>query len=104
MNIKKAFLLQTATGPIIVLTRYESLKEAAVVMALDRRGVKKFEAHELPLATVEAAYSAHYQHLLTDPKVNDELIVMDDDGKQVYNNITFRDFGKPVYYDNGSFK
>ena len=101
MNIKKAFLLQTATGPVIALSRFESLNEQGLINALAKCGIKKFVAHELPLAAVQEAYCEHYQHLMTDPKESDELIILDGDGERVYNNIRLADLGKPVYFDNG---
>ena len=99
MNIQKAFLLQTATGPIIILTRYGSVADPCLISALAGRGIKKFEAHELPLSAVMDAYREHYGHLSTDPKVSDELIALDDEGERVYLNTHFKDFGPPVYYD-----
>ena len=99
MNIKKAFLLQTATGPVIILTRYNSLKDAGLIMALADRDIDKFEAHELPLPVVQFGYREHMTHLMTDPAESDELVVLDDDGKRVYNNINFREMGQPIYFD-----
>ena len=101
MNIQKAFLLQTAAGPTIILTRNGSFKEPGLISALARNGRQKFEAHELPLSAVADAYREHYGHLSTDPKESDELIVLDNDGERVYNNIRFQDFGASIYYDHG---
>ncbi len=104
MNIKKAFLIQTAAGPTIILTRYDSFREPGLISALARTGMQKFEAHEIPLKAVTEAYREHYSHLCTDPKENDELIVLDNDGERVYTNISFKDFGHPTYYDHGITK
>ena len=100
MNIKKAFLLQTATGPVVILTRYDSFKDAGLILALANRDIDKFEAHELPLSSVRAAYKEHFEHLATDPAISDELIVLDDEGDRVYRNVGLRELGRPIYYDH----
>lgn len=99
MSIKKAFLIQTHTGPIVAVTRYESFKEPGLVAALALLGITKFVAHELPLASITEAYKEHYRHLMTDPKESDEFMVLDDDGERVYTNIRMQELGKPVYFD-----
>jgi hypothetical protein len=58
----------------------------------------KFIAHEVPLQTVKKSYSAHYEHVLTDPKQTDELRILDTDSKQIYTNIDFKVLGPPVVH------
>ncbi|MBK5101364.1 MAG: hypothetical protein JJE15_10290 [Desulfobacteraceae bacterium] len=52
----KAGLIFTGTGPILILTTYESFKDPNLVAKLEVKGIKKFIACELPLEKVKAKY------------------------------------------------
>ena len=52
----KAGLIFTGTGPMLILTTYESFKDPNLVAKLEVKGIKKFIACELPLEKVKAKY------------------------------------------------
>lgn len=92
-----AFLMFTSAGPVLALTKFDSLLDPRLAGRLSAFG--KFIAYEIPLAQVEKAYAAHYQHLLTDPKYDEEFTVLDIDGKRIYTNIDFKGLGRRVCYE-----
>jgi len=81
----KAYLVLAALGPVLVLTNLDSIKNPRLLAKL--RSLGKFIAYELPLESVKAAYSAHLDHVLKDPKQSDEYRVLYTGSKQIYTNV-----------------
>jgi len=93
----KAGIIFTGTGPILILTSYESLEEPRLAAKLSAKGITKFIASELPLDKVRAKYGNHYQVILEDLNQTDDLRVLDYNGYNVFYNFKFSEMGKPVY-------
>ena len=49
----KAGIIFTGTGPILILTTYESFKDPKLISKLETKGIKKYIAAELPLGRVK---------------------------------------------------
>jgi hypothetical protein len=95
----KAGIFFTGTGPILILTTYESFKDPKLVAKLDAKGIKKFIASELPLESVKAKYGNHFAVVMGDLNQTDDLRVLDYNGYNVFYNFSFSDMGRPVYYE-----
>lgn len=95
----KAAILFTGTGPILVLTTYDSLTEPAFVNKLQSKGIKKFVAREVPLDKVKEKYGNHFTVVLGDLSQTDDLRVLDYNGHNVFYNFSFGEMGEPVYYE-----
>ena len=95
----KAGLIFTGTGPILILTTYESFEDAKLVAKLDAKGIRKFIACELPLEKVKAKYGNHYQVVMGDLKQTDDLRVLDYNGYNVFHNFSFSEMGRPIYHE-----
>jgi len=95
----KAYLLFTVTGPVLVLSKFESIEHPELLNRLS--GFGKFIAHEVSLEAVKSCYAMHYQHVLEDIRQTDELRILDQDGQRIFTNIDFRDLGVPVYHQPG---
>jgi len=95
----KSFLVFTRVGPVLVLSRFDSVKEPALLNRLSAYG--KFVAHELPIEAVKSCYSAHYEHILNDPKQSDDFRVLDTDGERIFTNVSFQVLGPPAYHEPG---
>ena len=50
----KAGIIFSGTGPILVLTTYESFEDRAFIEKLTDKGIRKFIAYEIPLEQVKA--------------------------------------------------
>ena len=98
----KAGIIFTGTGPILILTSYESLEEPKLTAKLAAKGIKKYIASELPLDQVKAKYGNHYEVILGDLNQTDDLRVLDYNGHNVFYNFKFSDMGKPVYREAGA--
>jgi hypothetical protein len=95
----KAGIFFTGTGPILILTTYESFKDPKLVAKLDAKGIKKFIASELPIESVKAKYGNHFAVVMGDLNQTDDLRVLDYNGYNVFYNFSFSDMGRPVYYE-----
>ena len=95
----KAGIIFTGTGPILILTTYESFLDPKLVSRLESKGIKKFIASELPLEQVKTKYGNHYAVVMGDLNQTDDLRVLDYNGYNVFHNFSFREMGKPIYHE-----
>jgi hypothetical protein len=95
----KAGIIFTGTGPILILTTYESLDHAKLAAKLATKGITKYIATELPLENVKSKYGNHYQVVLEDLHQTDDLRVLDYNGHNVFHNFKFSEMAKPVYHE-----
>jgi hypothetical protein len=95
----KAGIIFTGTGPILILTSYESFTEEGLVTKLHAKGIKKFVARELPIDLVKQKYGIHYQTVLNDLHQTDDLRVLDYNGHNVYYSFSFNEMGQPIYFE-----
>ncbi len=95
----KASIIFTGTGPILILTTYESLMDHDFAEKLSMKGIKKFVACELPLDLVKKKYGAQYSVIINDVKQSDDLRVLDYNGHTVFHNFSFSEMGEAQYYE-----
>jgi hypothetical protein len=95
----KVAIIFTCTGPILVLTSYESLTDPAFVDKLAAKGIKKFIASELPIDTVKERYGEHFRVVIEDLYQTDDLRCLDYNGYNILQNFSFKEMGKPIYYE-----
>ena len=98
----KAGIIFTGTGPILILTSYESFDDPKLVAKLSAKGITKYIASELPLDKVKAKYGNHYQVILEDLHQADDLRVLDYNGHNVFYNFKFSEMGKLVFKEEGA--
>ncbi len=95
----KAGIIFTGTGPILILTTYESFKDPKLISKLKAKGIKKYIAAELPLERVKEKYGNQYNVVMGDLKQSHDLRVLDYDGFNVFYNFSFSEMGQPVYIE-----
>ena len=95
----KAGILFTGTGPILILTSYESLDEPKLVEKLRVKGLEKFMVAEVPLERVKTVYGNHFNVVIGDLHQTDDLRVLDYNGHNVFYNFTFDEMGKFTYHE-----
>ena len=93
----KAALIFTGSGPILVLTSFESLESPHFIQRLAARGISKFIAHEVPVELVQERYGTRFSVIMGDLSQKDDLRVMDVDGHHVFKSFSFEELGPPVY-------
>jgi hypothetical protein len=95
----KAGIFFTGTGPILILTSYETLDDTNLVEKLATKGIKKFIAYEVPKEKVKERYGKHYNVILGDLNQSDDLRVLDYDGHHVFYNFSLNEIGDPIYHE-----
>ena len=95
----KAGIFFTGTGPILILTTYESLKDPNLADKLGQKGIKKYIAYEVSEELVKQRYGKHFNVILGDLKQSDDLRVLDYDGHHVFYSFSMNELGKPIYHD-----
>jgi hypothetical protein len=97
----KAIIIFTGSGPILILTSYQSLDNPKLLEKLGSKGIRKFIAYELPPDLVQRKYGAHFQAIMNDVQQSDDLRVLDYNGHNVFYNFSFSDMGDPFFYESG---
>jgi len=95
----KAGIIFTGTGPILILTTYESFDDGNFISKLDLKGIKKFMAYEVPLDLVKRKYGQQFDVIMKDVKQTDDLRVLDFDGHKVFYSFSFTDLGEPYQHE-----
>ena len=95
----RAGIFFTGTGPILILTTYDSFTETDFVSKLEAKGIRKFVAREVPIDLVKEKYGNHYQVVMGDLNQSDDLRVMDYNGHNVFYNFPFAELSPPVYHE-----
>lgn len=95
----KAGVFFTGTGPILILTAYETLDDPNLVEKLSSKGIKKFIAFEVSEEKVKKKYGLKYNVILGDLRQTDDLRVLDYNGHHVFYNFSLEELGEPIYVE-----
>ena len=95
----KAGVIFTGTGPILILTSYDSLTNPELAKKLVAKRIKKFVASEVPMDKVKEKYGETFKFIMEDLKQTDDLRVLDYDGHSIFLNFSFKEIGKPIFYE-----
>jgi hypothetical protein len=98
----KAGIIFTGTGPILILTTYESFEDPKLIAKLAVKGIRKYVASEVPLEKVKSRYGNHFSVVMGDLQQTDDLRVLDYNGHNVFYSFSFKEMEKPVYYEEAS--
>ncbi len=98
----KSGVIFTGTGPILILTSYDSFDNPNLVEKLRVKGIDKFIACELPLEKVKSKYGNHFQVVMGDLCQTDDLRVLDYNGHNVFYSFQFSDMEKAIYHEDGA--
>ena len=95
----KAGIFFTGSGPIVLLTSYESLTHPDLVNKLSTKGIKKFIAYEITPEQAQETYGHHFTVIMGDLHQSDDLRILDYDGHHVFSRFTFKNLGQPIYHE-----
>ena len=98
----KAGIFFTGTGPILILTSYQSLGDPKLAEKLEQKGIKKYIAYEVPEDHVKQRYGQQFNVILGDLKQTDDLRVLDYDGHHVFYNFALNEMENPVYHETSA--
>jgi hypothetical protein len=95
----KTFMLLTATGPLVVLTSYDSVTMPELLRKLEAKHITKFIAYEIPLELAQERYGSHFFVVQHDLDETDDLRVLDSNGARAFSLFKFRELGRPETYE-----
>jgi hypothetical protein len=95
----KAGIFFTGSGPILILTSYETLTNAGLLEKLSTKGLKKFIAFEIPMELAKSTYGHHFNVIMGDLHQKDDLRVLDYDGHHIMGLFQLKELGAPVFHE-----
>ena len=95
----KAGIIFTGTGPILILTTYDSFADKKLIEKLSLKGIKKFMAYEVSVELGKNKYGQQFDAIMKDVKQSDDLRVLDFDGHKIFYSFSFNDLGEPFQHE-----
>lgn len=95
----KAYFMFTGSGPIVILTSYDSIKHPDLLNILESKGIHKFVACEVPLELAKTRYGGHFDIVRKSLQESDDLRVLDYSGQGAFGKFKFKELGDPVYHE-----
>ncbi|MBU2551735.1 MAG: hypothetical protein KKB20_25205 [Proteobacteria bacterium] len=93
----KAGVIFTGTGPILILTSYDSFLSEEFGAKMAQKGIKKYIVCEVDLDLVRKRYGQHFDAIMKDVKQEDDLRVLDYNGHNVFYIFSFDELGEPRF-------
>ncbi|MFO0959227.1 MAG: hypothetical protein U0800_17655 [Isosphaeraceae bacterium] len=97
--MNKAGIFYTGSGPVLILTTHDSLNDPGLVEKLQAKGIAKYMAFEVPVEDVKKKYGPQFTSVMNDLKQQDDLRVMDFDGRRIFQLFSFQQMGKPIIHE-----
>ena len=95
----KTMMLFTGSGPLVILTSYESATDPKLIEKLMVKGINKFIAYEIPLELAKERYGGHFAVVQGDLHETDDLRILDYNGDRAFNLFHFEELGNAVLYE-----
>ena len=95
----RAYIVFTGTGPILVLSTYEDLKDDRLLEKLRYKGISSFIAYQVDLEAVRKRYEHSYENIAEDLAHAKDIRVLDFNGHQIMANFSLDELGEPIKYE-----
>jgi len=95
----KSAIIFSGTGPILILTTFDSLTSSGFVAKLATKGINKYIAIELPVDKVKAAYGTNFEMVMEDVRQTDDLRVLDYNGHSILNAFSLKEWGPAIRFE-----
>jgi len=94
----RSHLIFTGSGPILVLSTYDSITDERLVDKLRYKGIDKFIAYEVDLEAVANCYPESFDSVRQDLRGVEDIRVLDFNGHQIMANFSLAELGEPIKY------
>ncbi len=95
----KAAFLVTGTGPIVIVTSYDSIDNPRVNELLRAKGIPKYIAYDLPMELVAQRYGRHFDVVMHSLAESDDLRVLDVNGDRAFRLFKLSELGAPIKHE-----
>jgi hypothetical protein len=92
----KAAVIFTGTGPILIVTTYESLYDDDLAGKLRAKGIKKYILSEVSVDRCKELYGNHFYLVTEDLNPSNDIRVLDYDGHHIFLNFPFSEMGELI--------
>ena len=92
----KTYIIFSGTGPILILTTYSEIENPRLVEKLMHKGIVKFIAYEVPVATVQRIYGVPFDVIAADLENAEDLRVLDFNGHHIFSRFSLKELGDPI--------
>ena len=96
----RSYLVLTEVGPMLVLTSCPCITDGRIVDSLNRKGIDKFIAHEVPVEYVHQLYGVPFEVIATDLESGREMRVLDFNGQHIFESLSLSRLGGSVRYEH----
>ena len=94
----RAYIVFTGTGPILVLSTYNDLKDTRLLDKLRYKGITSFIAYRVELAAVRKRYEHSFENIAKDLADDEDIRVLDFNGHQIMANFSLEQLGESIKY------
>lgn len=96
----KAGILFAGSGPVLILTSYQSFKDPKLLAKLAAKGMDRFIAWEVDLELAKQKYGQHFDIIMKDVQQEDDLRILDYNGYNIMHSFSFKnDTLPPVIHE-----
>jgi hypothetical protein len=95
----KSYMVFADSGPIVLLTTYESILDAQLLEKLAGKGIRKFIALEIPIDLAKRRYGGHFEVVVGDVRESEDLRVLDYDGTRAFELFRFDELGPALFHE-----
>jgi len=95
----KAGIFFTGSGPILILTSYDSITDPHLIQKLTAKGIGKFISYDVALNIVKERYGNHFNVIIGDLVQEDDLRVLDYNGPHIFKEFSFKEMSGPHFYE-----
>lgn len=95
----RSYVVFTRDGPILALTSRPCITDRRLLSILQRRGIDKFIACEVPLERVRTSYGRPFEVLADEMRSGVDLRVLDFNGPQIVSKLVLSELGRPIPYE-----
>jgi len=95
----KAFIFLNGSGAVLIVTSHDSHTDPTLLRKLEAKGITKYVCFEVPIDAVRQRYGGHFDVVMGDLREEDDLRVMDFDGRRIFDLFSFKEMGQPYFHE-----
>ena len=96
----KGILVLSGSGPLLILSSYPTIDDAALIAKLRAKGLAKFLAWEVPVDHLSDLYGYTFRDIAEQLETVDDMRVLDFDGHRIFLNLSLKDLGQHILFED----
>ena len=96
----KGILVVGGSGPLLLLSSYPTIDDPALIARLRAKGLARFLAWEVPVDRLRDLYGYTFRDIAEQLSTRGDLRVLDVDGQRIFLNVSLRELGEHVVFED----